>query len=84
MRPSNHQVLNSTIRSCYFVTALRQEARELIGLEPEWRLLALVRIICSPGAAASSSSVKGSQCFFILLTNFFFFFTKFHNHEMSL
>lgn len=48
MRPSNHQVLNSTIRSCYFVTALRQESCELIGLEPEWRLLVLIASSAAP------------------------------------
>lgn len=26
MSPCNHQVLNSTIRSCYFVAVLRHEA----------------------------------------------------------
>lgn len=60
MGPSNHQVLNSTIRSCYFVTTLLQEARKLIGLELEWRLFALVRIICNPSSSSSSSSFSSS------------------------
>ena len=31
MSPCNHQVLNSTIRSCYFVAVLRREASRVEG-----------------------------------------------------
>ncbi len=37
--PCNHQVLNSTIRSCYFVAGLWQESSELLGRQAGGDLL---------------------------------------------